>query len=128
MIVLPGRDALSPFRLDRLNLALSAAVPGVSVRGTRWLYALVPEAGGEPDRARLAEMLDADASALELAHAPGQVLYVVPRLGTRSPWSTKATEILRGTGQPVACVERGLMLGLDGISSALAVRHRALVR
>jgi len=35
MIVLPGRDALSPFRLDRLNLALSAAVPGVSARGTR---------------------------------------------------------------------------------------------
>src|SRR5436190_3217235 len=128
MIVLPGRDALSPFRLDRLNAALSNAVPGAAVRASRWFYALVPDPGAEPDRDRLGEMLDADASALDLGQPTGETLYVVPRVGTRSPWSSKATEILRGTGQPVSSVERGLMLGIDGISAALAVRHRVLAR
>src|SRR5690606_22445380 len=40
--------------------------------------------------------------------------YVVPRLGTRSPWSSKATELLHGAGLDVARVERGLRLDLTG--------------
>ncbi|MGH8155943.1 MAG: phosphoribosylformylglycinamidine synthase, partial [Rhodanobacteraceae bacterium] len=51
---------------------------------------------------RLAEVLDAT----ETAPADAS-LWVVPRLGTVSPWSSKATDILRHIGIPVERVERG---------------------
>jgi phosphoribosylformylglycinamidine synthase len=38
---------------------------------------------------------------------------VVPRLGTLSPWSSKATELVRGAGQPVSRVERGLRIDVQ---------------
>lgn len=40
--------------------------------------------------------------------------YVVPRLGTLSPWSSKATELVRGAGQPIQRVERGTRIDLAG--------------
>src|SRR5262249_51172636 len=35
-------------------------------------------------------------------------LWVVPRVGTISPWSSKATELLQSCGFPVQRVERGM--------------------
>jgi phosphoribosylformylglycinamidine synthase len=40
--------------------------------------------------------------------------YVVPRLGTLSPWASKATELLRGAGLPVKRVERGMRIDVSG--------------
>ncbi|MEO5628308.1 MAG: phosphoribosylformylglycinamidine synthase, partial [Thermomonas sp.] len=40
--------------------------------------------------------------------------YIVPRLGTLSPWASKATELLRGAGLPVQRVERGTRIDLAG--------------
>jgi phosphoribosylformylglycinamidine synthase len=46
-------------------------------------------------------------------------LYVVPRLGTISPWSSKATEIVHRCGlDPVRRVERGTRYRFEGLSSA----------
>ena len=44
--------------------------------------------------------------------------FVTPRLGTVSPWASKATEILRGAGHAVKRVERGLRLDLAGLPAA----------
>src|SRR5690606_19220913 len=50
------------------------------------------------------------------------VAYVVPRLGTISPWSSKATDILRGCGLPVRRVERGQRLLLAGLPAGGVVQ------
>src|SRR5690606_12763400 len=48
------------------------------------------------------------------AQAGARSRFVSPRLGTISPWSSKATDILRGAGQPVRRVERGTRIDLHG--------------
>ncbi len=112
MIVLHGAAALSPFRLDRLNQALAAAGLGQRVRAAHWRYYVDPEGGVDADAlvARLAPIVEGrPVVAGDVAPA-----HVVPRLGTISPWSSKATEILRGCALPVRRIERGRSLVLDG--------------
>jgi len=123
MIVLEGLPALSPFRRERLEARLQALVPGLRIRATRWVYWVEPAPGAVsgvdapaalvPDVAVLGRILEAVA---ERAPAqPGDVVrYVAPRLGTISPWASKASELLRGAGQPVKRVERGMRIDLEG--------------
>jgi phosphoribosylformylglycinamidine synthase len=114
MIVLDGRSALSDFRLDRLNRHLASIARGVHVRGARYVYFARLDAPLTPAlHRRLAEVLDAT----EFAPADAS-LWVVPRLGTVSPWSSKATDILRGVGEPVVRVERGTAFLVEGLASA----------
>src|SRR5204863_3467159 len=49
-------------------------------------------------------------------NAGGELLLVVPRLGTISPWSSKATDIARNCGlQGVRRIERGTVFFVDGV-------------
>ena len=124
MILLDGQDALSPFRLERLNAKVGARAAGCRVAGARWLYAIEPAPGPAPDRDRLLRLLDASGDG-----APGdggaRVLFVLPRLSTISPWSSKATDIARSGGLPVARIERGLRLEVDGLPADPAARGAA---
>ena len=55
--------------------------------------------------------------------APSAALFVVPRLGTISPWSSKATDIARTSGlAAVRRIERGVAWTLAGIGGAEALR------
>ena len=125
MILLDGRPALSPFRLERLNARLAALATGCRVVAVHWLYAVEAAPGAAPDRARLAALLDASGDA-----APGdggrRTLFVLPRLSTISPWSTKATEIARGGGLPVARIERGQRLEVEALPPDGAARRAVL--
>ncbi|HJR13520.1 MAG TPA: phosphoribosylformylglycinamidine synthase [Rhodanobacteraceae bacterium] len=103
MIVLDGRSALSDFRLDRLNQRLGAIAKGVRVRGARQVYFVESKSPLSPSlHQRLAEVLDATE-----APPADASLWVVPRLGTLSPWSSKATDIVHHVGIHVSRVERG---------------------
>jgi phosphoribosylformylglycinamidine synthase len=74
---------------------------------------VLPEAGATPDRDALQRILQAEAR--PQPRADGAVSrFVVPRLGTLSPWASKATELLHGARLPVQRVERGLRLDLTG--------------
>ncbi|MGS8546807.1 hypothetical protein, partial [Salmonella enterica] len=88
-IALDRQSALSPFRLERLNARLEAIHRGTRVQASWFVYFIdadrAPE--GEQHR-RLLEVLEAKEGAPEAAS-----LWVVPRLGTISPWSSKATDI-----------------------------------
>jgi len=117
MIVLDGLPALSAFRIDRLNAELARAEPGAAVRAARFVYFVDADTG--IDRARLCEILEAH-------DAPPQAasLWVVPRPGTRSPWSSKATDILVDCGLQVRRVERGIAFDLDGLPADAMARQR----
>jgi phosphoribosylformylglycinamidine synthase len=99
-----GGRALSPFRAERLLAALQAVHPGVqrvAARHRHWVCADAPL-----DRAML-DKLDGllrygDPAEAATVSADDLVLTVGPRLGTVSPWASKATDIamncgLRGT-------------------------------
>jgi len=102
MIVLDGLPALSPFRLERLNRELARIAPGCSVAAA-WFVYFVAFSGTPPDDDGLRSVLRAVPGTPNRAR-----LWVVPRLGTISPWSSKATDILRGCGFAIERVERGI--------------------
>jgi len=112
-----GGENLSKFRIERLLQQLAPQAPGLSA--VRVLDFFLVE-GAQADSAALARLLDAEARPLPAAdHA----VYVVPRLGTLSPWSSKATDIARVCGLAgVQRIERGrayLFSGVQGLPQAL---------
>jgi len=114
MIVLEGQQALSQFRRARLESRLQSVAPSVRILGTWQVFFIDPEGQARPDEAVLCRILQADGAPAPAE--PGAVSrYVVPRLGTRSPWSSKATELVRGAGLPIQRVERGLRVDLAGL-------------
>ncbi len=111
LLTLRGRHALSPFRLTKLLSALSATRPQHAVAGIDATYWHFVETGRDLDaseRATLERILiygPHDAAAAET----GDFLLVVPRPGTISPWSSKATDIARNCGlAAVTRIERGV--------------------
>ncbi len=123
MIALDGQNALSPFRLERLNARLDALHRGVRVQASWFVYFLDADATPEgAARQRLLAVLEAQ----DAAPAPA-TLWVVPRLGTISPWSSKATDILHGAGFQLRRVERGLAWQIAGLPPAAAPDHAAIL-
>ncbi|HWU77954.1 MAG TPA: phosphoribosylformylglycinamidine synthase [Rhodanobacter sp.] len=123
MIALDGQSALSPFRLDRLNTRLDALHHGVRVQACWFVYFL--DAATAPEgtlRERLLAVLEARDAAPEPA-----TLWVVPRFGTISPWSSKATDILHGAGFDVRRVERGTAWQVIGLPDADAPDYTAIM-
>ncbi|PPU09468.1 phosphoribosylformylglycinamidine synthase [Xanthomonas arboricola] len=113
MMVLEGASALSPFRRARLETRLQTLVPALRITGAWHVYFIRAEAGQAPDQATLQRILQAEAAPAPRAEDASS-RYVVPRLGTLSPWSSKATELVRGAGQPIQRVERGTRIDLAG--------------
>jgi phosphoribosylformylglycinamidine synthase len=103
---LPGAAALSPFRLERLLGPLREAEPRVLGLDARWIH-FVDGTGTPDDEAPglLRRLLgDADPDPQDGGHC----VTVTPRLGTVSPWSSKATDIARVCGLGgIRRVERG---------------------
>ncbi|UXI67794.1 phosphoribosylformylglycinamidine synthase [Tahibacter amnicola] len=124
MIVLDGQPALSAFRLDRLNRQLAEIVRATRLVSARFVYFLdAPDGLTDEVRQRIGDVLEA-----RPGPAGAATLWVVPRVGTISPWSTKATDILRGCGFPVTRVERGQAFQIDGIPAKGTAEWKALVR
>jgi phosphoribosylformylglycinamidine synthase len=116
MIVLEGPSALSSFRRERLQARLQALHPSVRLLGAwpvYWVQAGTDAAVEQLDSGALRRILQAEATAAP-RDASAVSRYVTPRLGTLSPWASKATELLRGAGLPVRRVERGTRYDLAG--------------
>ncbi len=116
MIVLEGLAALSPFRRDRLETRLRQLAPSIRIPAAWHIYFLESEPAASPDTVAIGRILEACPAAEKLAEAASSV-FITPRLGTLSPWASKATEILRGAGHPVKRIERGLRLDIIGMPS-----------
>ena len=112
-LVLDGPAAISPFRLSRLLARLQAVEPSVASMTAFYQHFVHLRAPLDAEAAkRLQRLLSyGDAAIGHEPDARGSPLrlLVVPRLGTTSPWSSKATEIARNCALPqVARIERGL--------------------
>ncbi len=109
--LLPGGSALSEFRRRALLARLQAAVPRVEAVSARFVHVAAGE-GAEPGR-EVVELLSRVLTYGDPFEAPqraeGAVLatfVVAPRLGTISPWSSKATDIVRNCGVEASAVQR----------------------
>src|SRR5215831_19967791 len=110
MLQLAGPAALSTFRiaklLERLR-ALEPAVTGIAARFMHFIDLAEPLAARE--QRILAELLTYGPTLPLDPDGEGERLLVVPRAGTISPWSSKATDIAQVCGLThVRRIERGI--------------------
>jgi len=90
ILCLKGDAAFSAFRLQRLTNRLTAAVSDIErVGADYWHVVAQKRALSADERARLATLLEEKAAGVEA----GELFLVTPRIGTISPWSSKATDI-----------------------------------
>jgi phosphoribosylformylglycinamidine synthase len=99
-----GGNALSAFRAQALLTQLQAVserITGVVARHVHWV---LPEPGQALDMDKLAGLLRYGDAAT--GSDDGTLVLVMPRLGTLSPWASKATDIARNCGLVLHRVER----------------------
>ena len=132
MLTLPGAPAYSQFRLDKFLEDLRAVCPVVTEVAARHVHFAAVERELEPDELRLLKRLLSYGPSRAVSFPDGEMLLVVPRFGTISPWSSKATDIARNCGlDAVRRLERGVAwhvvarrpLGEEDIEAVAAVLH-----
>ena len=107
MLQLPGAPAFSDFRLDKLLQRLQQAVSQVADVAVHYEYFVELEQTLDALAQTVLQQLLGEG--VPAGDAPGYRCWVVPRIGTISPWSSKATDIAHNCGlQGVARIERGL--------------------
>ena len=108
--ILASSHCWSDYRLERLSAQLQSLGANQRVRRVRSFFMIQ----GDAPLAALRQLLGPGPD--ELA-GEGQCVYVVPRIGTVSPWSSKATDIARVCGlSALQRLERGRMIELEGAS------------
>jgi phosphoribosylformylglycinamidine synthase len=110
MLQIQGAPALSSFRIAKLLDLLrahDATITGLDSRFVHFVEVERPLAAGES--AILQRLLTYGPRMEESSDESGEQVIVVPRAGTISPWSSKATDIARVCGlAAVRRVERGI--------------------
>src|SRR6185436_16244842 len=123
-IRLRGSVALSAFRLEKLLQSASSAVPRVSgIRSEFWHFVEIDRPLAAEERSRVERLL-AYGPVTSSAEPRGELLLVVPRVGTVSPWSSKATDIARNCALAgVRRIERGTAYWIETTDGAPLARH-----
>ncbi len=119
---LQGRDALSAFRVRKLLSTLRTLDPSVAgVSAEFWHFAKLRRPLDAAEHERLEQVLDYGPRR-RTKPVEGQLFVVVPRLGTISPWSSKATDIAHHCGlEAVERIERGIAFHVAGGAAAWRV-------
>ncbi len=108
MLRLIGNPALSEFRLQKLLAEIRRRVPAVTAIGTRFVHFVDVEQTLTKEELGILERLVSYGPRLEGQLAEGELLLVLPRPGTISPWSSKATDIAHNCGlTQIRRIERG---------------------
>ena len=113
MLELPGQPALSDFRVAKLKRSLQCIDERLESVNTRYVYFVDTNADlSRKERSRLDALLLSGDRPGKMRKGEKRV-YVVPRPGTISPWSSKATDIARVCEiKAITRIERGICYGL----------------
>ncbi|MDR2113426.1 MAG: phosphoribosylformylglycinamidine synthase, partial [Candidatus Accumulibacter sp.] len=112
LLFLRGAPAFSVFRLRGLQQRLQDIVPDARIAGADYWHFVKLKQGVEGEaRQRLAALLEERPA---LARR-GALFLVTPRVGTISPWSSKATDIAWNCGfAAIERIERGIAFDIEG--------------
>ncbi|MBZ0070713.1 MAG: phosphoribosylformylglycinamidine synthase [Gammaproteobacteria bacterium] len=124
MLHIPGGPALSSFRTEKLLARAREVVPELEVIHTEyWHFVDLERQLEAADRAILERLLD-DGIASPPPPAHAQLFLVVPRLGTISPWASKATDIAHNCGlDRIRRIERGIAYRLRLTDGRAVTEH-----
>ena len=134
MLILRGAPALSEFRQQGLLAELQAIIPAIEGIYGEFMHFVNLHVELTADEQQVLETILHYGPSVQVQAATGSMLLVVPRLGTISPWSSKASDIAHNCGlDKVARLERGIAYYLRGdlsesdISQASAILHDRMV-
>ncbi|HEY4009533.1 MAG TPA: hypothetical protein VGM11_05240, partial [Acidobacteriaceae bacterium] len=121
LLVLSGPPALTTFEADRLSARLRSIDSAVTGIDAAFFYILLVagdvDSIGSPEMARLTDLLELTSTGI-----PEPRLFIAPRIGTQSPWSSKATDILHNTGfTNVQRIERVRAIHIRGVRNPLVL-------
>jgi phosphoribosylformylglycinamidine synthase len=119
MFCLRGAPALSDARRHRLLQRLRAAEPALQDLTTEFVYLVDARAELDTEQRLVLDALLLDGRNAVAEPPAGAIeCIVIPRSGTISPWSSKATEIVHRCGlELIERVERGVVYRFAGLSS-----------
>ena len=116
-----GRSALSAARRARVLAKVRAQVPTVVAIDARWAHVVAAARPlTAPEIAQLEQMLAYGPTDIPAAvHEVAGAFWIAPRIGTTSPWSSKATDIARVCGlDAVTRIERTIAYTFAGAGDA----------
>ena len=115
MLTLSGAPAISDFRLAKLLASLRDSVGHLARLDSRYVHFVDVDRDLTADERRVLESLLRYGPSARDGQPRGELLLVVPRSGTVSPWSSKATDIAHVCGLgAVRRIERGVAYYLKG--------------
>lgn len=128
ILLLRGQAALSEFRINKLQTNLREAVAGIRAVDAQFFYlAQSQQVLEQSERRLLSTLLSAELTDALAAHTANGTFFVVPRFGTISAWSSKATDIVRQSGvDAINRIERGTVYQLE-LDADLTETERARV-
>jgi phosphoribosylformylglycinamidine synthase len=135
MLILRGAPALSSFRTQKLLNTLQQRVAAVTSVSSEFVHFANLSAPLSAEHQQVLQQLLTYGPKVEgEVNHDGELFLVVPRLGTISPWASKATDIAKNTGlSSIKRVERGVAYYVQGAISAadraaiIAVLHDRMV-
>ncbi len=137
-----GSPALSTFRLDKLRSTLKTAAPSITAIRTEYVHFVFSNVElNEVEQTTLKQILtygahEDDALQATKNNTNGHVasgdnkkelFLVIPRIGTISPWASRATDIANNCGlTSVLRIERGIAFYVESSSELTGSEHVAL--
>ncbi len=114
MLKLRGAPALSDFRLEKLNTRLTKALEKAVPVYAEFIHLVELSEDLSGDQQDILDQILRYGPALASHEPRGALVLVVPRPGTISPWSSKATDIAHVCGlQNIERIERGVAYYLE---------------
>jgi len=124
MLIIPGHQALNPYRLLQLQDQIEQVLQRSIQLSARYVYAVHSEhAFTANDLKRLSDLLHG--SDQLLPHT--DCVFVSARFGSISPWSSKATDILQHCNLSVTRVERAICYSFLGLAQFDHQQQQALL-
>ena len=103
-----GGRALSGSKTQQLLTLVQSVAPQVSGVHTQWVHWVSTVAALDDAQRKTLQALLTYGEPASIGIAKGDLVIVMPRLGTVSPWASKATDIARNCGLQIGRVERAL--------------------
>ncbi|HWR76145.1 MAG TPA: phosphoribosylformylglycinamidine synthase, partial [Thiobacillus sp.] len=127
IVSLPGAAALSPFRLDKIRREAAQQGLNLGTLAARHWHFLEVDDALDAAQMRLVEQALDYGTPTDTPTADDPLILVTPRPGTISPWSSKATDILKNCGLAgFKRIERGVAFHvLDPAGQALSAEAKS---
>lgn len=115
MFIVAGAPAHSSFKKTQL-LSRLASISSVQSIESQWVYLFDQALNEQQQQSALQLLNDGEVFQVRQASNDDVQILVTPRVGTISPWSSKATDIFANCNTPIHRLERGVLFTLKGIS------------